>query len=158
MPHMRAETAAAFRMCRSHERANRRRSSAIGSLLHPADGLQSIGGCQQTDDAAFRSRGQQLQLPSPSHMPHMRAETAVAFRMCRSHERANRRLSSAISSLLHPVPARPGTAHHGNEPRKHCEGCEGLPVLRGAGLGADVCRRPRALRKRVQDRVRAWEG
>ena len=36
-------------MCRSHERANRRRSSAIGSLLHPADGLQSIAGCQQTD-------------------------------------------------------------------------------------------------------------
>ena len=63
-PHMRAETAVAFRMCRSHERANRRRSSAIGSLLHPADGLQSIGGCQQTDDAAFRSRDQQLQPPS----------------------------------------------------------------------------------------------
>ena len=55
-------------------------------------------------------------------------------------------------------PARPGTIMVMSHEAKHREGYEGLPVLRGAGLGADVCRRPRALRKRVQDRVRAWEG
>jgi len=66
---------------------------------------------------AFCSRDQQLQPPSQafrmcrSHeranrrcsrtttVSYARAETAVAFRMCRSHERANRRRSSAILRL-----------------------------------------------------------
>ncbi len=73
------------------------------SLLHPIDGLQSTGSCQQPDDAVIRSQEQPaVASTAPAYESREHLDSSP-FRVCRSHERANARLSSAMRSLLHPI-------------------------------------------------------
>ena len=96
-------------------------AASVGWL--PWQHRRRSAGCQQTDDAACRSRDQQLQ--PPSHMPHMRAKSAAAFRMCRSHERANRRRSRTTTAY-----ARAETAVAFRMCRSHEKAAMRLPCSR----------------------------